>query len=215
MNKFAILKHWTPRYLWNRFKLFIFESLHRSLPWLTKSAIEFLDDFLKQSDSGVEFGSGRSTLWLSQRVEHLTSIEHCEKWYNKVNGLLAKKGIKNVKAILSHREEKFDEEDQDSNYAKILDTFADGSLDFVLVDGIYRGSCACKAIEKVRPGGIIIVDNVERYIAMQTFSPEAIEDANKMKATWKTFRQETKSWRLFYTTNGVTDTAFFFKPPPQ
>jgi predicted O-methyltransferase YrrM len=212
MNKYIIPEHWTLRYICNKLKLLAFEHRNPNLPWLTKSAIEFLDDFLKKSDSGVEFGSGRSTLWLSPRVKALTSVEHYEGWYNKVKELLKEKDIENVNLLFSSQEECFDEEDQDNSYVKALNTFEDNSLDFVLVDGIFRSSCACEAICKVRPGGFIIVDNVERYIVMQTFSPEAIKSQSEMTPAWKIFQKKTKEWRTFHTSNGVTDTSFFFKP---
>jgi len=212
MSKFIIPRHWTFRYLFNRFKLFLFERKNPNFPWLTKTAIKFLNDFLKPSDTGVEFGSGRSTLWLASRVKHITSIEHYEGWYHKVKDSLLSSKIENVTLIFIDREKGFEEEQQNSKYAKALDNFADNSLDFVLVDGIFRSSCAYKAIDKVRPGGIIIVDNVERYIVMETFSPEAIKNHNEMSATWVAFQHKIKDWRMFHTSNGVTDTTFFFKP---
>jgi len=212
MSKYIIPRHWTFRYLLNRFKLFLFERKNPNLPWLTRTAIDFLNDFLKPSDVGVEFGSGRSTLWLASRVKHITSIEHYEGWYHKIKDSLASNKIKNVNLIFIDREKEFDEEQQNSEYAKALDDFADNSLDFVLVDGIFRSNCAYKAISKVRPGGIIIVDNVERYIVVETFSPEAIKNHNEMSTTWLAFQQKIKNWRMFHTSNGVTDTTFFFKP---
>ncbi len=213
MNKYIIPKHWTPRYICNKLKLLAFERRNPKLPWLTSSAIGFLDDFLKKSDSGVEFGSGRSTLWLSSRIKSLTSVEHYEGWYNKVKELLRERDIKNINLLFRPQDECFDEEAQENSYAEVLDTFEDDSLDFVLVDGIFRSSCACKAISKVRPGGLIIVDNVERYIVMQTSSPEAIKNQSEMTPAWKIFQEKTKEWRTFHTSNGVTDTSFFFKQP--
>jgi predicted O-methyltransferase YrrM len=212
MKKYIIPGHWTPRYLWNRFNLFVYEHYNPNLPWLTRDAIKFMDDFLKHTDSGVEFGSGRSTVWLSSRVSKLTSVEHNEAWYNKVKGLLKEKNIETVNLVFIPVEENFDEENQNNDYVKSLDAFEDNSLDFVLIDGIYRSGCACKAISKVRSGGIIIIDNVERYIFMQTFSPESIKDSSKMTVAWKDFQERIREWRMFHTSNGVTDTSFFFKP---
>jgi len=41
----------------------------------------------------------------------------------------------------------------------------ESSLDFILIDGKKRDSCALAALPRIKPGGIIIVDDVHRYIA--------------------------------------------------
>jgi len=41
-----------------------YEKTHPDAPWLTAHAIAFLVDWLRPEDTGVEWGSGRSTLWL-------------------------------------------------------------------------------------------------------------------------------------------------------
>ena len=46
-----------------------------------------------------------------------------------------------------------------SAYARVLEEFPDASLDFVLVDGIFRNYCAVGSVSKVKPGGLIVVDN--------------------------------------------------------
>ena len=46
-----------------------------------------------------------------------------------------------------------------SAYVHEFDRFADRSLDFVLIDGMYRGHCAIRAMSKVKPGGLIVIDN--------------------------------------------------------
>ncbi len=53
-------------------------------PWLTKEASFILVSLLKETDIGLEGGSGRSTLWFARRVKKLTSVEHNKNWYNKI-----------------------------------------------------------------------------------------------------------------------------------
>jgi len=65
-------QHWTPRYIWNRLALMAHERQHPDLPWLTRAMIENLDTWLRPDDVGLEFGSGRSTVWFAQKVGHLT-----------------------------------------------------------------------------------------------------------------------------------------------
>ena len=53
-------------------------------PWITYDAIKWLDCFLNQTMRAFEWGSGGSTIFISQRVKHLISIEHDKKWYQLV-----------------------------------------------------------------------------------------------------------------------------------
>ena len=69
-------RHWTFRYLIDRTELLLYERRHPDLPWLTREAVDFLASWLQPSDHGLEWGSGRSTVWLAQRVSRLVSIEH-------------------------------------------------------------------------------------------------------------------------------------------
>lgn len=77
-------RHWTPRYIWNRLALMADERRHPDAPWLTRTMVEILETWLRPGDVGLEFGSGRSTIWFARRVGHLTSVEHHPGWYAKV-----------------------------------------------------------------------------------------------------------------------------------
>jgi len=190
----------------------LYEKLNPELPRLTRTAIEFFDGYLKPTDSGIEFGSGRSTVWFAQLVDHLTSIEHNKHWFEFVKQKLVERQIGNVDYVLSCVSKPFYEEKYENDYSKVLDEFEDESLDFALIDGIYRSSCALRAISKIKRGGMIIVDDVERYIFHPSFSPESINSEIEMTKLWEEFADKIGSWRTFFTSNGVCDTAFFFKP---
>ena len=45
--------------------------------------------------SALEFGSGRSGIWFSQRVQNLTSVEHDLDWYQSVKDKLEKENVTN------------------------------------------------------------------------------------------------------------------------
>src|SRR5690606_17941073 len=90
------ISHWTPRYIFNRLRLAFFEFTHPDAPWLNRSTINFLDSWLKPSDIGFEWGSGRSTLWFSFRVQQLTTIEHNPDWYTRVSQELHSHSRSNV-----------------------------------------------------------------------------------------------------------------------
>jgi len=203
-------RHWTPRYINNRIALFCYEKANPDYPWLTRSANEILESYLTKSDIGLEFGSGRSTLWFAKHVEHLTSVEHDPLWSGRVQKMLA--GIKNVDYRFRPKDVK-DEEGEKAEYVKVIDTFNNNSLDFCLVDGTYREFCVLKVIEKIRPGGIVILDNVNWYLPHTTFSPDSRSLADGPNGpVWKEVDRLLSGWRRIWTSSGVTDTAIFFKP---
>lgn len=205
------LRHWSLAYIINRTKELIYQKSHPDHPWLTKSANLFLQSFLRNSDIGLEFGSGRSTIWLAKRLAFLTSVEHDKFWYSKINYLLQKDHPSNVKYILCP--ENYEIMDQKIKYVKVADLFPDNSLDFVLIDGIYRDLCANAVLDKVRYGGILVVDNVNWYLPSHSISPDSrsISDGPASQE-WGEFLFQVKSWRCIWTTSGVSDTAIYIKP---
>lgn len=205
-------RHWTPRYFKNRLATLYYEKANPNHPWLTRSANEILDSYLIKSDVGLEFGSGRSTAWIARRIGHLTSVEHNYAWAAKVQGILNEATLNNVdyKSIPKDVEE---EQGNDSEYVKVVDAFDTNSLDFCLVDGIYRDFCALKVIDKLRPGGLLVIDNANWYLLSRSYSPNSRSFTDGPKGTcWKELAQLISVWRKIWTSSGVTDTAMFFKP---
>jgi len=182
------------------------ERRHPSNPWLTSRAVFLLDQLLKSDDIGVEFGSGRSTLWFAQRLKHITSIEDNKAWFSTVTTLLANAGVaQKVDYRLAEDE---------ASYAGQASTFSDQSVDFCLVDGSARDSCALGMVPKVKSGGLLVVDNVNWYLPNDVSrSPNTLRShQGTASKTWAEFSEQTKQWRRIWTSNGVTDTCIFFKP---
>ena len=80
-----------------RFNTYQKKNAHK--PWLTPDAIEALEALLKKTDVGLEYGSGRSTKFFAERLNHLTSVEHHEGWFEQVNQELKIEGFENVEYI--------------------------------------------------------------------------------------------------------------------
>jgi len=181
-------------------------------PWLTRNANLALASLLRPTDVGLEFGSGRSTLWFAARLKHLTSVEHHEEWHSRVAAMLKDRGTENVTYEL-RRAGKDESAGLDDPYAGVALRFADDSLDFVLVDGAQRSLCAAAAIPKVCPGGLFVIDNVNWYLPSRSQSPNSRSpEAGPQAGVWETVHKTLESWRVLWTTNGVSDTAIFFKP---
>jgi predicted O-methyltransferase YrrM len=166
---------------------------------------------LRPSDSGVEFGSGRSTFWLARRCADLTSVEHDEVWHARVSSTLADEGITNVDYQCHPRDEP-DATGDRSSYAKVAQLLGDESTDFALVDGLYRDYVTLFLLPKIRPGGMLVVDNVNRYLPSLTMSPVSLRPpAVPPTEAWERAAAALAGWRRIWTSSGVWDTAIFVK----
>jgi len=190
----------------------LIEKRHPDWPWLTAASIQILSSWLRPTDIGFEWGSGRSTLWFARRIRKLISVEHDPKWYNKISHVLREDNITNVEYYLMECDEQV-EDPVHSPYVKIVDNFADFSFDFVLVDGILRAHCTLAALPKIRPGGILIIDNANRYFPSNSVSPGSRKPTEgPASEEWAIVAKRLEDWRCIWTTNGVTDTALYLKP---
>jgi hypothetical protein len=196
----------------NRIATLYYEKTFPERPWLTQIANEILHSYLRKSDIGLEFGSGRSTLWFAKRVARLTSVEHDKSWAANVLEMLRKANVENVdyKFLPKDAEEN---KASEAKYVRIIDAFDDNSLDFCLVDGAYRDFCTLKVVEKIRPGGLLIIDNVNWYLPSNSISPDSRSLADGPNGPiWAEVETLISGWRHIWTSSGVWDTALFFKP---
>jgi predicted O-methyltransferase YrrM len=204
--------HMSPRYVFNRARQLLYERSHHDDPWLTPAAIRLLAGLLRPTDEGAEFGSGRSTLWFAARVAALTSVEHDAQWHEAVTVMLKERGLGNVDYVLAPEDQPMDR-GGDSAYARTALGFRDATLDFALVDGHYRDYSAKFVMPKIRPGGMLIIDNVNWYLPCRSKAPNS-RSAVLGAATpvWAEVWQELGKWRTIWTSSGVWDTAIFIKP---
>ena len=209
MNK---MRHRTPRYVYARTRQFLYERSHPGEPWLTPDAIRMLDSMLLPTDQGLEFGSGRSTIWFAKRVCHLTSVEHNADWYAVISGQLNEQELGNVNYILAPRNQP-DELGDISEYARAAVAFVTSSLDFVLIDGAYRAHTAKCVLPKIKSGGLLIIDNANWYLPCSSRSPNSRTPALGPEGQiWEEVGDHLASWRCIWTSSGITDTAIYVKP---
>ncbi len=206
-------KHWTLRYIVDRLAVMRYEHNHPDAPWLTRSMVEILVEWLHPDDTGLEFGSGRSTVWFAKRVAHLTSVEHDPGWYSTVTERLRQAGI--TDRVDYRLCEDGSTERETLEYVAVAKQIAPGILDFCLVDGMARDHCALAILEKIKPGGALIIDNINWYLPRESKTPvpksRGIEDGYASEQ-WEKFAQAVKDWRCIWTTSGITDTALWVKP---
>ena len=155
-----------PLYIAGRIQNWLYEKRHPDHPWLAPDAIVWLEKHLRPDMRGFEWGSGRSTLWFANRLQSITSIESDAAWFQQVSRRVRESGRTNVDLRhipLEHADAQtyaFDYAPLPANPAAILG-LPDSSLDFVVVDGWYRPVCARAALSKLKPGGILLIDNTD------------------------------------------------------
>jgi hypothetical protein len=117
------------------------------LPWVPFPVIRRLKGILDKNSSVLEYGSGRSTIWLARQSKSVTSIESYLPWFERVSSLFTDLGLD-----VDYR---FRSEQDYSSAAG----FADESFDLIVVDGIQRSKCIENVHTKLKHGGYLYLDN--------------------------------------------------------
>ena len=184
--------------------------LDKTYPWLNHGAVKWLRSNLTAEMIGYEWGSGRSTVFLARFMKRLVSLEHKKKWFRRVQGLMAEYGVTNVdyylippgeeppsaSAVRPQVWENLKYSPRKPEFTAYFDhilRYPDQSFDVVLVDGRARVECALNALDKIKPGGFLILDNSE----WEKYGP--------------IFRVVTAWGRLVFE-NGVWQTTIFQRP---
>lgn len=176
---------------WGFYMLKARKPLNNSVPWLTFKAIDFLKKNLNKNMKVFEYGGGSSTIFFSERVEELVTVEHNKEWFDNLKTILEKK--ENIKweghfigpekislseKLQTENPDHYFSEDADysshsfKEYASYIDKYPDYYFDVVLVDGRARPSCLKHSINKVKKGGLLILDNAERPYYLSHFKPD-------------------------------------------
>lgn len=189
-----------------------FRQKHPDAPWLNPDAIKALDQLLTREMVGFEYGSGFSTVFFASRINKLTSLEHNKTWFDRLDRMLTQYELSNAELVLIEANEPFDLSglnslDQlrmtpdeypvpDCNFSRYTDyvrQLPDQSLHLLIVDGRARVTCAVNGISKLKSGGLLVLDNSERY-------------------RYRKVHELTRDWLKLWTTSGLTDTTIWLKP---
>ena len=122
----------------------------KPIPWYTYPAIEFIENKIDSDFRIFEYGSGNSSLWWSERVTQVISIESDANWF----GYIKENMPSNVELYLI---------EDDLKYASAINQYEDHSFDVIIVDGSNRNQCAEFAISKVKNQGFIIFNNTDDH----------------------------------------------------
>jgi hypothetical protein len=148
------------------------------LPWITYNAISWLDEYLNSGIVMFEYGSGESTLYFTEKVKKVISVEHDLEWHDKVYDDLEKYKVKNCDYFyippekLNEKKDYFVGSYSSKNnkykkysfeeYARFIEIYSEKFFDFVFIDGRSRASCIKHALNRVKDNGYIMLDNSDR-----------------------------------------------------
>jgi len=204
INYSYLKKRFHYRFLFGAIKQLRWESAHPHHPWITPESVRLLENLLKKDDIFLEFGSGQSTQWFAKRVGQITSIESDAKWYQKVS--LDLKNYQNFTYIFA---------DNQKDYLAIFDKIGSESIDICLVDGFYRLDCLLKVVDKIKKGGLLILDNAETYLPVKWKSlsfQDHYQGRGLDKRKVNLVQKKLSSWRMVSTSTVVQDTIIWIKP---
>jgi hypothetical protein len=181
-------------------------ALGNSAPWWNRHAINYFGAHVNRGDRVFEWGSGGSTAWLLSKGAAVISIEDDMEWVDNARTLspgadlraIPGKGTGSVKeTFLEGRPDERDRRFFD-DYVAAIDEFPADSFDVVVVDGVCRVECFQRALAKVRPGGLIVVDDTDM---------KPYRSLRKLVPGWT-----VRSFAGFKATKDLRETTFFHRP---
>ena len=145
------------------------------IPAINYKAIKFLKSRITNSDNIFEYGSGNSSQYWLNNKKMLVSIEHSRDVYDAMKPKLV--GILDYKLVEPEIQNEGQEFDPLSSknyqstrfkgysferYVKSINSYNDEFFDTIIVNGRARASCMFHSISKLKPGGMLILDNSDR-----------------------------------------------------
>jgi SAM-dependent methyltransferase len=126
-------------------------------PWLAPASIGWLRRRVRSDWSILELGAGRSTAWFARRAARVISLEDDEFWHSWTGVRLDEAGLANADLRLRPVED----------FPREVASLPDDAFDLVVVDfleapTVTRIDCLQPAMNKVRPGGYLLLDDSDR-----------------------------------------------------
>lgn len=154
--------------------------LDKIYPWFSFQSIDYLAQISSPGMRVLEFGCGYSTVWWAQRVSQVTSIERSRSWIAEVQHALAKHAMTNVDLVhfsgfAETTEEEIRAASNPIRLTPVIQEYVAAGhgqselYDIVVVDDIFRNETSEAAIARLKPGGILVLDDSERSRYAATF----------------------------------------------
>lgn len=127
------------------------EAFDQPMPWWSYGCTHFLQQTIAPDASVLEFGAGASTAWWLERGNRVVALESSNEWIQTVRERCAQHQNR-LTMILAD----FDE-------PETITQLVNGPFDVVVIDNEGpRQPLAPLALQLVREGGVIVLDNADR-----------------------------------------------------
>ena len=130
------------------------------MPLYTYPCYEYLRSMNWKNANVFEFGCGYSTLWWASNEANVYGVESEQEWASRINP----QGKLNIHV--------------ETNVKKYVEFIHSHKLEFdvIVIDGVARYDCVSPAINNLRDGGIIILDNSDWH----TNTKELLDDHSEL-----------------------------------
>ncbi|MEX3008754.1 hypothetical protein [Hoeflea sp. TYP-13] len=126
-----------------------FDGEGAPIPWVTYSAVHFLETRVRSGLKVFEYGSGNSTLWWVKHNAEVVSCEHDPEWYQHIHNRLPSTVSYHLYELkVGHRKP----------YAEAITQYK-SEFQVVVIDGEDRVECGRNCVEALTDDGVIIWDN--------------------------------------------------------
>lgn len=152
------------------------------MPWLMPEVIQWLERIVSATSLVLETGAGGSTVFFAYRAARVITYENDPEWSRKVREELARRKIENV-----------DFRFRPSYPTAGLELVDAPQLDLVFIDGRGRVKSVLDAVQYLKPGGWLVLDDAhrERY-------REAVDhmgDVSAVQVDFMSGKDMTTAWR--------------------
>lgn len=117
-------------------------------PWYTYPAIDFVEPRLEGDFRVFEFGSGHSSLWYSNQVNEVVTVEDSAKWASEMKD----RAPSNLTVI-----------HQSDTTEYPTEVLGHGEFDIIVIDGRVRQECVKPTLKAISNHGVVILDDFERW----------------------------------------------------
>lgn len=167
------------------------DTMAEQQPWLVPAAIPFIEARLRPGMAALEWGAGRSTLWLARLGLSVVSIEARADWVEEAQERVALAGLAGLVRFVPVAAVRGTS--LAGAVAAAADNFAPHSFDLVLVDGPFKAACLRAACAALKPRGHLVLDDSHAADVAALAGPLA-------------------PWRVAAFDNGIWQTAVFQAP---
>jgi predicted O-methyltransferase YrrM len=160
------------------------EAKHVSadMPWLMPEVIQWLERIVSATSLVLETGAGGSTVFFAYRAARVITYENDPEWSRKVREELARRKIENV-----------DFRFRPSYPTAGLELVDAPQLDLVFIDGRGRVKSVLDAVQHLKPGGWLVLDDSNR--AHYGLAHDRMGELSAARIHFESGPDSTTAWR--------------------